>query len=156
MAFIGDQRQIDNDEEAATVVFTTGQDNQLIANPNIGSSRATPSWSNKAFFIPATASSSHSVGFTSDPDDTDVSTSGFIFYEDTALHLDQGKSGSLSSLWYVVPTKNARVWSLHWNATTDRSDGHLAVKLRSVAPAKPWVYSSLEGRAGLWLQEPEV
>ena len=134
---------------------TTAANNEFIGNPDVNTSRAIPSWSNKAFFIPTVTSSSHRVGFTSDPDGgADVDTSGFIFYEDTALHLNADHS--LSSLWYVLPTRYERVWSLHWNATGDGSDGRVAVKLRSVPPAKPWDHGGLEERTGLWFQGPET
>ncbi|TGJ82512.1 hypothetical protein E0Z10_g6243 [Xylaria hypoxylon] len=137
-AFIGDQTQM-NDDEAASVVFTANN-NAFIGNPNMGSSRGFPSWSNKAFFIPASTSSSHNVGFTSktsgDPD-AGVDTSGFTFYGATALHLNA--DNSLHGLWYVLPTQSKKIWSLHWNATTaDKSDGHLSVTLRNVAPAQPF------------------
>ncbi|KAI0411123.1 hypothetical protein F5X98DRAFT_64217 [Xylaria grammica] len=139
MAFIGDQTQID-DEEAASVLFTAAND-VFIGNPDMQSSRGFPSWSNKAFFIPTSTSASHRVGFTSktagDDGDADVDTSGFIFYEGTALH--QSADNTLHGLWYVLPTPSKRVWSVHWNATTSsKADGHLLVKLRNVPPARPF------------------
>ncbi|KAI0429455.1 hypothetical protein F5Y09DRAFT_310287 [Xylaria sp. FL1042] len=138
MAFVGNQTQMD-DEEAASVVFTTGPNNAFVGNPDMKSSRGIPTWSNKAFFIPSATSLSHNVGFTSktsEPDtDADMDTSGFIFYGATALHLNA--DNTLHGLWYVLPTPSSRVWSLHWNATGDKSDGHLSVTLRNVAPVQP-------------------
>ncbi|KAI0532266.1 hypothetical protein GGR58DRAFT_490780 [Xylaria digitata] len=139
VAFIGDQMQMD-DEEAASVLFTAGPNDGLIGNPDMKTSRGFPSWSNKAFFIPTSTSSSHQVGFkskTSDSPDADMDTSGFIFYGATALHLSA--DNTLHGLWYVLPTQSTKIWSLHWNATTsDKSDGHLSVTLRNVPPAKPF------------------
>ncbi|KAF2963046.1 hypothetical protein GQX73_g10525 [Xylaria multiplex] len=138
-AFIGDQMQMD-DDEAASVLFTAGPNDGLIGNPDMKTSRGFPSWSNKAFFIPASMSSSHQVGFKSktlDSPNPDTDTSGFIFYGATALHLSA--DGTLHGLWYVLPTQSKKIWSLHWNATTgDKSDGHLSVTLRSVPPTKPF------------------
>ncbi|KAI1349469.1 hypothetical protein F5Y01DRAFT_185135 [Xylaria sp. FL0043] len=138
-AFVGNQTQTD-DGDAASVVFTAGPNNTFVGNPDMTSSRGIPSWANKAFFIPSATSSSHDVGFTSEtsgPDtDADVDTSGFIFYGATALHLNA--DNTLHGLWYVLPTRSPRVWSLHWNATGDKSDGHLSVTLRNVAPAVPF------------------
>ncbi len=117
-----------------------GPNNAFVGNPDMKSSRGIPSWSNKAFFIPTPASSSHRVGFTteiSEPDpDTDTDTSGFIFYGATALHLSA--DNTLHGLWYVLPTQSNKIWSLHWNATGDQSDGRLSVTLRSVPPVQPF------------------
>ncbi|KAI1420020.1 hypothetical protein F5Y12DRAFT_165646 [Xylaria sp. FL1777] len=134
VAFVGNQTQME-DEEAASVVFTTGPNNAFVGNPDMKSSRGIPSWSNKAFFIPTSTSSSHDVGFTSKTG-TDRDTSGFVFYGATALH--QSADKTLQGLWYVLPTQARRVWSLHWNATSDKGDGHLSVTLRSVAPVQPF------------------
>ncbi|KAI0508864.1 hypothetical protein F5B22DRAFT_378582 [Xylaria bambusicola] len=143
LAFIGNQTQID-DEEAASVLFNKwGPNNELIANPEGGSSP--PSWSNKAFYIPAARSPSHDVGFTLEPD-TDMDTSGFIFYGATMLHASSGDN-NLRSLWYAVPTRYEKVWSLQWNTT---GDGHVAVTLRKVPPARP--FRDLEDDVGMWLQ----
>ncbi|KAK5633725.1 hypothetical protein RRF57_009439 [Xylaria bambusicola] len=125
-------------------VSTWGPNNELIGNPDVDSS---PSWSNKAFYIPAASSASHDVGFTLEPG-TDMDTSGFIFYDATLLHVSE--DNSLQSLWYALPTQYEKVWSLRWNATGDESDGHLAVTLRTVPPARP--FHDLGEDAGLWLQ----
>ncbi|KAI0967209.1 hypothetical protein F4678DRAFT_446964 [Xylaria arbuscula] len=138
-AFVGNQTKMD-DNEAASVMFTAGPNDAFIGNPDMQSSRGIPSWSNKALYIPASKSASHDVGFistNSDQDtDSDVDTTGFIFYDAHALHLNA--DNSLSGLWYLLPTQSGRVWSLHWNATSGDGDSHLSVTLRSVAPAQPF------------------
>ncbi|KAI8953092.1 hypothetical protein F4801DRAFT_588481 [Xylaria longipes] len=137
VAYIGDQTQMD-DDEAASVVFTTGPNNALVGNPDMESSRGFPSWSNKAFFVPTSTASSHRVGFTSkisDPD-ADADTKGFVFYGATALH--QSADNTLHGLWYAVPTFSHKIWALQWNATDDRSSDYVSVTLRSTPPARPF------------------
>ncbi|KAI1299569.1 hypothetical protein F5Y03DRAFT_397570 [Xylaria venustula] len=139
-AFVGNQTQMD-DNEAASVMFTTGPNDAFIGNPDMQSSRGVPSWTNKALYIPTSKSASHDVGFTSSESagsgtDSDIDTTGFIFYDAHALHVNA--DNSLSGLWYLLPTQSHRVWSLHWNATGGKDDGHLSVTLRSVAPAQPF------------------
>ncbi|KAI8626526.1 hypothetical protein F5Y19DRAFT_478390 [Xylariaceae sp. FL1651] len=133
VAFIGDLAEMDN-LDAARVVFTQGSDNSLLGSPDMASARGSPSWSNKAFFVPSSTASSHRVGFTNTTSSTDTSTSGFIFYGPTALH--QGSADTLQSLWYVVPTQFRRVWALEWNATDDRSEDKVSITLRSIPPSR--------------------
>ncbi|KAI0114348.1 hypothetical protein GGR51DRAFT_503999 [Nemania sp. FL0031] len=140
MAFIGDQTQTD-DQEAATVLFSAGPNDGLVANPDMKSSRGIPTWSNKRFFVPSSTSASRRVGFTSkasEPDtDTDADTAGFVFYGATALH--QNADNSLHSLFYAVPTPVKKIWALQWNVTKgDGNGGEVAVSLRFVAPAQPF------------------
>ncbi|KAI3319488.1 hypothetical protein HD806DRAFT_509154 [Xylariaceae sp. AK1471] len=135
VAFVGDQTQMD-DQDAARVVFTTGPNNALLGNPDLTSSRGSPAWANKAFFVPSWTSSSHHVGFTSTDSEPETSTSGFIFYGATALH--QGPGNTLQGLWYAVPTRFQKIWALQWNATDDNSDGKMSVTLRSTPPAQPF------------------
>ncbi|GAP86964.1 putative cytochrome p450 protein [Rosellinia necatrix] len=137
-AFVGDQTQMD-DEEAALVLFTTGPNNALVGNPDTLSSRAFPSWSDKAFFVPTSTSPSHRVGFRSreSEPDTDTDTSGFVFYGATALHLSA--DNTLHGLWYAVPTFSSKIWALRWNATGDTSaDDRVSVTLRNTPPAMPF------------------
>ncbi|KAI5919171.1 hypothetical protein F4810DRAFT_688691 [Camillea tinctor] len=129
--YVGLPAAFSNSTEAAPVLFDLS-DNVLTGNPNTTSS-SSPSWSNVTMFIPASGSSSHSIGFVSgSSSNSSITTDGFLFYGQAVLH--KNSAGSLETLWYAIPTDVDRVWTLAWNSTSDSTNGTVPISLRSTAP----------------------
>ncbi|PHH66300.1 hypothetical protein CDD81_7893 [Ophiocordyceps australis] len=136
MAYIGDEAYMKrlNGSDAALVKFTAARDSS-VWNASSNQTAVAAPFSNATLFVPRQGSPSSQVGFSNNTAaDGSVSSDGFTFYGDVAMHVNS--TGHWETHWCAEATDSKDVWSLHWDPRATSSSGNrVLLELKATGPA---------------------
>ncbi|PHH69998.1 hypothetical protein CDD82_7394 [Ophiocordyceps australis] len=136
MAYLGDEAYLKrlNASDAALVKFTAAP-HSSVWNASSNQTAVAAPFSNSTLFVPRQGSPSSHVGFSNDTAaQGSVSSDGFTFYGDVAMHVNA--TGHWETHWCAEATDSKDVWALHWDPQATASPGNrILLELKATGPA---------------------